>query len=81
MLPTPRPTFETPNHVHQVTSTNEQTLGTVRSSGGSSELNCTIRYSPLSDIGDDATVEVMCEKGEVMTDCSMMTEVKYDGEI
>lgn len=61
--------------MHHVTTDNEEMLGHVMSSKGTGDFSCTTRYSELSEIGDDKTVDVMCDDGEVMTDCSMVTKV------
>lgn len=74
-IPTPRPTSQPVQHVHHVSMDNEETLGRVMSSGDTSEFTCTTRYSALSEIGDDKTTDVRCEDEEIMTDCSMITEV------
>lgn len=74
-MPTPRPTSQPTEHVHHVVTNGEEVLGHVTSVTESSEFNCSTRYSPLSEVGDDKMAEVTCENGEVMTDCSMVTKV------
>lgn len=57
------------------TSQNLQTLGSIASSSQNQEFQCVTRMSELSEVGDDLSISVGCEGGDILTGCSSYLEV------
>ncbi|BFY97339.1 hypothetical protein BsWGS_00379 [Bradybaena similaris] len=55
---------------YETTSQNLQNLGQASSSSSSARLQCVTRWSQQSAVGDDVSVSVGCNAGEVLTGCS-----------
>ncbi|KAH9520346.1 hypothetical protein Btru_060574 [Bulinus truncatus] len=82
-LPVKTDPFATVPVVHETTSNGLWTMGHATSTSTDHQLSCTTRWSAVSAVGDDKTVEVSCNANEILTGCSSLlknNDWRRDGE-